>query len=958
MASTTPQLSRLSPSSRATDASAKPRTKLLAALRKSTAGSSDSETESESNASVSENDTRSSPARACSPRLTSQDLDAHSSDDAQESDGGNAYERMKQRLAATNALPTQENPKSQSPGRLAIASSEDEDEMPVLTKARIATTKRRKTTSPTASPSPTRTSRRSSPGLFVTPDGSPVKQLRAAAHAGYEGDDVSNPSLETDLQSRVRRIRAERLARQQEEQAQQRKTKDAAQSHAGHGSGSDTDGENGRKLTQQAKPTRKAGKKALEAMARDQQRISRNMQLTHQAKTKKRFTTQDLFAKMGFNAPTNGAESLPTPEASSALSSSDVEAGQLHNTPPASPLKQIRAVEQDAAGSIATETRQLEDASITPPKLDKGKGRALDSQHLPPHPWSEAVEPVNARRAVVQTSKVTDGAMVELSDTDSEIEIVQPKSRFPVFDRLPTKKQHESASLLHLRSLAQLIGSPEQRQKGQKSLTLGQFEFSLAQRARQQANQARAAKLADMIARGAHVETEEEREKRQVEIDDMVAQFEKQREEDQQLAKMERQEAKKNGEILDGLPSSDEEDGDYVGSGEENSNHEESEPEVEVEIELSGSEDEDMEDAVNSEGDGPTEDSNNLIDGMAEQDDANEEHTASEQAGEDADIEDEEAIAPSRKRTANRARARVVVEEDESDTEPIQPASPTQQATPENAMAAFGFGNADAGLGLTQMFAGTMADMESGSQSQAEGAPVHETEQNSLDFLRSLPDTQPGANFSQTTDMLVPNSQSLFSPQKESQTNAESQFSLGISQLVKTSPAFSRTQLEDFEPTQDAGFSFSRSPAGLVPLPSTIDTVILPVTESPVKQRKGKLQRGRKDAMVELSDMEQDLAEADDSLNEDDIQLPPKPRDAFSKLQKAAKRQKAVDDFDRDTSMAKNAVMEQAEESEDEYAGIGGASDDDEGEEDQELKDMIDHNDVDVDERQLAALYA
>ena len=78
----------------------------------------------------------------------------------------------------------------------------------------------------------------------------------------------------------------------------------------------------------------------------------------------------------------------------------------------------------------------------------------------------------------------------------------------------------------------------------------------------------------------------------------------------------------------------------------------------------------------------------------------------------------------------------------------------------------------------------------------------------------------------------------------------------------------------------------------------------------------------------------------------------------FLKMKKAAKKQRAVEDFNKKTSMAKGAIMEQAEESEDEYAGLGGASDDDEGEEDQELKDMIDHDDVKVDERQIAAFYA
>jgi mediator of replication checkpoint protein 1 len=114
-------------------------------------------------------------------------------------------------------------------------------------------------------------------------------------------DDISEratPTRSAEFRERVERIRAERLTKQREEK--QRRTKNSKQGEDAE-AGSNSDGEGSRRLTQQAKPTRKAGKKALEAMARDQQRLVRNMQLTHQAKTKKRYGTKDLFAKFGFN---------------------------------------------------------------------------------------------------------------------------------------------------------------------------------------------------------------------------------------------------------------------------------------------------------------------------------------------------------------------------------------------------------------------------------------------------------------------------------------------------------------------------------------------------------------------------------------------------------------------------------------------------------------------------------
>jgi mediator of replication checkpoint protein 1 len=949
-------------SKRATDASTKPRVGLLAGLRKTTAGSSASNSESEDDASESDRDVLAQKLRVDQIKSQPQPLESGSpAEEEEDSDNGAAYERMKKRLAASKAAEeAQRVGKAQddTPVAASAASSDEEDDMPVNT--RRTAVRKAQSRSPPASPAASIRSRRSSPGLFVTPNATPQKS-RAAVLVGSESDNSGMSSQNADLQARVKRIRAERLAKKQEEEQSQQKSTKASRRQANQDSGSESDGENGRRLTQQAKPTRKAGKKAMELMARDQQRISRNMQLTHQAKTKKKYGLDHLFSRFAYNAPnvelaTSGG--LPTPHASSALASSDAEVNQDEDTPPTSPPTQEESLTKDtivsdaaSSNTIAAPTNEpLQSVSV----VDKGKGRAPEFEHLPPHPWAKKNEPIAVHNAQVDVQKPVDHPMVDLSDSEDDLEVVQPKTRFPVFDRIPLKKQQESSSLLHLRHLAHLTSSKDSR-KGPKSISLAQMQLSLAQKAREQGQKEREEKIEDLRRRGIHIETEEEREKNQLEIEDMVAQFEKQRQEDLKLAKAERKEAKANGETIDNLPSSDESDEDYVGSGEENANEANAEAadEDELELELSGSEDEEMEAQVDDE---------NVEEGclsanLAEAD--NEEHGSAaqeQQMDEDADMEDEAMVAPTRKRTTTRPRNVIVDEEDESDNDAPLPASPTQQATQDDAMAAFGFGNANAGLGLTQMFAGTMANLDSGSPSA-----IIEPEQDSLDFLRSLPETQPGNNFSQASDFMVPNSQSLMSPQKESQTEADTPFSLGISQLIKTSPAFSRTQLEDLpEPTQDAGFSFSRSPAGLMPPPSTVDTVMMNISESPSKQRKGKLQRGRRDAAVELSDVEEDLVDTEPDLSEeDDIQLPPKPRrDAFTKLQKGAKKQKAMDDFNKKTSLAKNAVMDQAEESEDEYAGLGGASDDDSGDEDEETKNMIEHGEVDVDERQIAAFFA
>ncbi|KAF3034587.1 hypothetical protein E8E12_002876 [Didymella heteroderae] len=921
----------------ASNASAKPRTKLLAALRKPTSSdSSDSSADSASDASDIEGKTP-TPAkrlfRAPTPRARTS-----TPEEEEEVDAESAYMRMKQRLAAAKETQEQQAPK---PGSIqATPLSSGEEAMPGRNPVRKSVSAKQQRSSPRASPSPSVRSRQSSPGLFVSPGPSPAKKRSPVRRtAGSDSDETSQRASATDLQERVKRIRAERLAKQQQEEPARLAQQKTSRCSTEHNVASDDDAEVDRRLTQQSKPTRRAGKKAMEAMARDQQRISRNMQLTHQSRTKKRYTTKDLFAKFGFNAPDEEEPTAPpTPEKTTGLVSSDVEAQAMHDTPPTSPPHQADMIEKDKdmiENGVTTPKgavlKDIDEATPIPSKLDKGKGRAPEFAHLPTRTWPAQAQPMAVQQAQVPAIPADD-IMVELSDSDDDSKQAL-KSRFAVFDKIRTKEQEESKSFVTLRHLAHLT-SPKHTRKGPKTISRSEMHFSLAQRARQQAQKAREEKIEELKRRGIHVETAEEREKHQMEVEDLVAQFEKQRQEDLKLAKMEKKEAKANGET-DELPSSDEEDEDYVGSGEENAAEDDSddqEDEEQPELELSGSEDEQMEDEDVEDAGSEAEDVP-----MAEMD-------------EPAD-DDEESALPVRKSTSKRTR-RVVEDDDESDNEAQTSGSPTQQATQDDAMAAFGFGRSSPGPGLTQMFAGTMANL---SDSQA---TQEEVQQDSLDFLRSLPDTQPGVTFSQTNDTLVPNSQLFATPRKQSQAGAETQFSLGIADLVAPSP--SKTQLSEApEPTQDAGFSFSRSPAGFMAPISTVETVMMSVAESPVKKRTGKLQRGRREATVELSDAEENFNNADAELSDvDDIQRPPKRRDAFRAMQKGAKKQKALEAYNKKTSAAKDIVEEQADESEDEYAGIGGASDDDSGEEDEELKKMIDGSDVKVDERQLAAFYA
>lgn len=877
----------------------------------------------------------------------------------EEDSGQGAYERMKQRLLVSTGLerrleaePTQDIQKSVATA--AASSSSDEDDAPVrVARIRRLQTRREKSKSPISSSVPHARSRQASLGLFVTPEPSPAKRAKRDGNTSDDASERSTPTRNAIFQERVERIRAERLAKRAEEK--QRRAQNARQGEDQE-PGSNSDGEGSRRLTQLAKPTRKAGKKALEAMARDQQRIVRNMQLAHQAKTKKRYSTKDLFARFGFNQGVEGTESagLPTPENSSMPATSDAEAAPARDTPPTSPPTFEDVPERDDAMEMPYLTGAVnllpKTTSLAPAKVNKGKSRAPEFQHLPPNQMMEFSQPVTVQSALIEPKESGLAIMVDLDDSDDEPEVPKPKSRLPVFDNLPARKDRESSSLLHLRHLAQLSSPGRKGPRGNKNMNMVQLQGSLFQKARQQAQKERQEKIEMLRAKGIIVETEEEKEKRQMEIEDLVAQFEKEKEKDLKLAKRERDIAKKNGEVGDGLASSDEEeDEDYVASGDEDDVAENLNHADELELELSGSEDEEADDEhgldeSEDEDLAEAESANALIDTMADEDDEHE--TAN-------DMLDAEPEANVRKAPAKRTRKVVLDDDDDEESTAQFNGSPTQVATQDDTMAAFGFGDAAPAIGLTQAFAGTMANLEAGSQ--ADQPLPQEPEQDSIDFLRSLPDSQP--IFSQRNDFFVPNSQSAPSQQECSQDGSAPPMNLGISQLLEETANFSLTQASEVpEPTQDAGFLISRSPAGLVPPQSTMDTVMLPILESPIAQRKGKLSRRRKEAPIVLSDVDDDnifsASEAEAEVGK------PATEDAFSFLKKAAKQQKKIDTFNKKTSAAREHLDEQAYESDDEYKGLGGASDEDSGEEDADLAEMIDTSDVKVDERQIAALFA
>jgi mediator of replication checkpoint protein 1 len=904
--------------------------------------------------------------------------------------GSSAYARMKQQLLSKPNAPKptpaslvqsledsddEPIPATKKARRLipsARSSNESEDDEPIPTKKSGRKTLSRPIRRVSKSPTPaSQLSRPASPSLFVSPTASPSTRPRRDNSAlpslsDSESDELPDSVMNPRLQELVAKKRAERQANAETErakaeearkaekkrQAELRKSiKEVYSSEMDDGMGED----DLRALTQLSKPTRKASRKAMEEMNRETQRMARNQQLAHQAKTKKKITTKDLFKVFNFrqeesSADKDSANTDDEHNKTDALVSSDAEGHTEKDTPPTSPPSQDDyndefklpiAPENDEDYIIRTGVENQADDNEPPvqqeslpqpqqKRTDKGKGRATESNDTHPVTRVEQFK----RISVPKKSYVVPPQTVE-DDSDDDLEILPTKkpSRFAAFDQLPANKVNKDQSFHALRTLAHLNSSERAPPKGRISLSMSELQMQLQERARKQALLEKQEKMDELRARGIIIQTDEEREQDQLALESLL---ERARNDAQSLAKKEKDAAKKEGnegEAKDLLSDDEEEDGDWA----------EDEDDDDAEVELSGSEEEDVEegeDAAEADEEGGT-----LIDNEAGEDEDEEEEEADNPLdlvmdGSHASDEDEDSIdAPSRSKTKSRTR-HVIIEDEDEDAE--APLSNKLQPSQDDTMAAFGFhAPQTTELGLTQLFKGTMAESDS--------------QQDSLAFLRALPAPAiPGLGFSMTQDS---QSQRVEDSQTTTVENEETQLSFGLNQFPSQSipeSAISPTKLSEVpEPTQDAGFEAFRAPIGPNNAPySTIETVMASIPETPLLKKKGKLRR-KTDTVAVLSDAEESAGDASDG-EEFDLST-----NAFDALFKSTKKVPTTEAFDKQRSEAKKMIEEQAEESEDEYAGLGGASDDESnGEMDEEMKEMIDEEPVHVNEGELAKFYA
>ena len=902
---------------------------------------------------------------------------------------------------------------------------DDDDDEEVVTTTRPRKLKSRRERERSSTPPQTRDAQdvASSPGLFV----SPAKPQQSSADQD-EDDLLSPPALAKNhrYQAMLEKKRQERLAREAEAARKQAERLEAAGYNDEDEEEDDniTDDDAGRKLTQEAaaaRPPRKASKKAQEDIHRETQRLTRSLQLAHEAKVRKKITKATLFERFnfkpeGFAAP---AEKLVAPASSSrpptpgSAQQSDAEMGNVE-TPPSSPP--AAGKEQATILPPAAEAPNLADDEDDFPtleetiqrRLDKGKGKATSADPEPQLPAAPPKAKRNVRVILPPLHANPTILPVSLdSDDDDDLQILPPsKSASAVdamFARIPLNQAKESRPLQHLRRLAHLddpdkrptlpsrAGSKPSRAQAEHAMTASALKASLWQRAREQAKAERDRHLEVLRAKGVHVQTAEEKEKEMRAVEDIVARERRKAEEimdrEREEGKVERRRKREAGEE------------DPLGWDEDESDDEEYREEGEEEVvELSGSEEEDEEGEEEEDGEEDEEEEEEDVGGVLIDDAAVESAGESEMEGAEEKVggEDSDEELPSSKNVRRRARKQVAVlsddEDDEDDVEPLVKATPRPKAhfaqTPSvrnpqspclptsvlrSATKTFIPGlpvAGPAGLGLTQIFAGTMDDSQMGTAAVSPSQPRPTFD----------PSAFPDSNFSQTEmeatadDMILDSQPTRETQQAETQgvqiRFAQSQMH-GFDTFLQGTQTF--TQASDLiEPTQDAGFrDFSplRRRFGGTPA-STVDTVPVGQTqgdeqnESPLMRRTGKLRR-RAD-MALASPTRRPAPDGDDEamedLEADEFGFGTVPNNAFAAMKEAAlKEKKRKEVFDKKKSRARDMVEDQAEESEDEYAGLGGAdgegSDDDD---DQSVKEMIDDEtkDDEGDERKLAAFYA
>lgn len=900
---------------------------------------------------------------------------------------------------------------------------DEDDDIQVRTRKPNARRVRSHTPEPTfATPQ-----RVTSPGLFVTPDKSPLSGQESPAAKSVSDDDMADLKSNR-FKALVEKKRRERLAREAEET---KKKESRAAALADLGDDNDdvsdiTDDEGGRQLTQTLKPksSRKASRKALEDMNRETQRIQRAMQLAHEAKTKKKITKSSLFERFNFkpSGPITVKETSSRPQTPLSAKSTDAE---MHDaeTPPSSPPARVEDVlaknlkGTQALTGVATAVTSTVSHDMIFENGDEDLPDILDIQAFARKPLNKGRDLGTAKTAPKRQVRVKlptlQANLVSLgSDDEDELVVVgKKKSKLDaIFDRVPQSKAKESTTFRLQRQLAH-VGSPERKthgKNGKSGMTLGELQAQLAQRAREQAKLERERRMDMLKAKGIHIQTEEERQRDREQIEDMVARA---RREAEEIMAREREEAKQEKGAREEDPlawdESGSDDDEYV------EGQDEDEKEVEADVEFSGSEDDeqdrvegividgddDEEDAADIDADSELPKQTSAIVDDAAGEASESEGSDTEKSWVDPDEEDEkhrwgaeseddvdqtpafvQAMRPKQcprvilEATPKPSKTHVIdftpkpiaarvndfTPGAHHDDSPDAPTSVLRSAAKTFIPGLPVEAGGPAGLGLTQIFAGTMDDSQAGPAGVSPSQP--------MPTFDSFLDSQLSQNAFNFTDNMVLDSQTVPATQLNTQgAGNETQIRLdfvqsqthGLDSLLRDDLATQPSQLMDA--TQDGGFkTWTPLKERFVEPPvSTVDTVVYDPAQpdnddmshtSPLLQKRSRLRRK--------------LVIASDSEEEADGNAATKPS-VFNVMKDAValeKKRKAKEEFNKKNSKAKEMFEEQAEESEDEYAGLGGMDGEDSDDDDlASVHEMIDdqtQGNKEEDELKIAALHA
>lgn len=724
------------------------------------------------------------------------------------------------------------------------------------------------------------------------------------------------------------------------------------------------------------------------------------------------------------SAKSTDAEMLEasTPPSSPPARVEDVLGKDLSGAPPCTTITTSDMVGQNNEDDDGDLPDIMDIQAFARKPVDKGKETATAPDLETKIPTKPATKrQVRVKMPPMQANRVSLGS----DDDDDLVIVDSKKTKFDaIFDRLPKAQDRESKSLRLQRQLAH-IDSPERKaykKTDKNAMSIGELQAHLQQRAREQAKLERERRMDMLKAKGIHVQTEEERRRDREMVEDMVARA---RREAEEIMDRERGEAKAEkkaarGDDPLGWDDSDSDDDDY----EENENNRDAVEEDDAEVELSGSEEEDnasvegmLIDADDDEDQEKQDDQvqpeqtpkktsvvQTLVDDVADVASGGEDGGSdTEQSWVDPDEEEEkhrwgdddedtpaflEAIRPKQPLTIasdnknldfgatpkppktssfeftprpTSAQAINYTPRPNQHTSPEAPTSVLRSAAktfipgmPVNA-------GDPAGLGLTQIFAGTMDDSQAGPLGG--GSPSQ-----SMPTFENFPDSQFSQNVINSSDAMVLDSQPVPATQEETQEETQIQLDFnqsqmhGLDSLLRDDLASQPSQM--IEPTQDGGFQdwTPLKERFVEPPPSTVDTVIRDTSQASPPEEEMEDMPHESPLMHKRSRVRRKPIIAFDSEDEDELDSSSKPS-VFNVMKDAAikeKKRKAREEFDKKKSHAKEMVHEQADESEDEYAGLGGVDGEDSDDDGADVQEMIDDQTQGNkdDELKISALHA